>query len=935
VHLSGTTGAVSLTSAVHGNHAINVDGGSTVTVNTTSIVDNAAIIIGATTKATGAVAVTSNLNGDGAAALDQGDITVNGGSTVTVNSNLTITAKNETASAAHTFGDVRVNSNGSTTAVTINQTYAETEFTKAAVPVVRELHTVTFGALAVGQTTTVDGLTFTASKALTAAEVASAFSNLTASDTQTSGGLVANGVFTGNLTANFTSGAASGAVVVFTAHDHSEVLSLAAGVVDPTATTVAGTAAVAATTSANSAPFGAVRVDGATATTDSITTLALNGYGAADLGNTGHDLNALTTLSLANSGGTATVGTSAAALALTVNNVNNDLVLSGAASLKTLNVTATGANSTFGLNAPAVQTLTVAGDRMLDIDTNSTLTALRAVTVTGTAGLSINATGLVDQASFDTTGTTGTVTAIIDGRLARYTGGAGVDNVTLTVANPTQAINLGAGDDTLTLASATNTSTLVLEGGEGTDTLVLTAADAQTNSATDPFETKINSFERLTIGNAATKEVVNLANLDDISYVRLGTSAGTAQVNTITVGGPIEAGDVFTVTVNGIAYSFTAADTVAGNVATGLRNALAPTGLTVAGAVGDITLTAPIAGVPFTVSVATTETNGASSDGQTLGNNATTANTSNGITLNNLANNGTVVLTNTGSVIANIKDATTGTADVLNVLATSSAGTNYGILTANKVETINITVDDTDNTAAGDQGTLLLAADSLTRITVANSGDTVVVGTTSQPDNTKLNLTVTGATALTAVDASAMRGSFTYTADDGTTTVTGGAGNDTLTGSGNSDVLIGGAGNDTFFGANLTILTGGAGNDTFMMNRPANVNSFSSITDLAAGDRIDLDAGNAGTVVFTRSATVLAGTAVFQDFANAAVNALGADANDAAWFQFGGNTFIVQSGNATLNNDFVSGSDSIIQIVGLVDLSTASYNQSFGVLEIV
>lgn len=117
-------------------------------------------------------------------------------------------------------------------------------------------------------------------------------------------------------------------------------------------------------------------------------------------------------------------------------------------------------------------------------------------------------------------------------------------------------------------------------------------------------------------------------------------------------------------------------------------------------------------------------------------------------------------------------------------------------------------------------------------------------------------------------------------------------------------MLNGGAGNDTLKGANLTQLTGGAGDDTFVMNQPSNVNSYSTITDLEAGDVIDLDVANAGTVEFSASALDLADTAVFQDYANEAVNQLGADVNDAAWFQFGGNTFIVQSGG---NHDGTTG----------------------------
>lgn len=937
---TAAAGAVTVTDSKQGAGVIQIDGGTTVTVTATSTTDSGAIAVGATKAASGAVSVTSNLNGDGVATLDQGDITVKGGSTVTVNSNLTIAAKDQAASNAHTFGDVLVNSDGKTTSVTVNQTYAETEFTKAAVAVVKELHTVTFKALASGETTIVDGLTFTAGKALTAAEVAQAFSNLTASDTQANGGKVANGVFTGNLSANFTSGAASGAVVVFTAKDEAETLALTAGAVDPTETVVAGTVASGAATSTNSVTYGAVRVDGNA--TASITTVNVNGYGSADLGNTGTDLNALTTLSLANSGGVANVATSATTLGLTVNKVASAVNLDmTAATIKTLNVTATGANSTFGLTAAAVETLTVAGDKVLDIDTGSTLTVLKTVTVSGSAGLSIVADG-ANVTSVNTTATTGTVTATIDASKATYTGGAGVDNVTVTAATPSKAISLGAGNDSLDLTGATSLAgAFTASGGDGTDTLVMSAVQAAATSLGIIFKDKIDGFERLTIGDAAAQQVVNLANLDDINYVKLGKSAASAaQSGTITFAGLendtapetlvttiTDAGGTSTF-ITTVAASTAATGAVVSAVTTNVTGTSSQT-YTLSVTTGVVTITAGTAGIPFTATTAPSSGDDITAGAYAAG----TASTFDGITLNNLASGGTVVLTDTGSVIVNIKDATTGLTDVLNVLTTSNGNTTYGQLTANKVETINITVDDIDNDTGGDAEALTLAADSVTKITVANSGDIVVVNGVSQPDITKLNLTVTGATALATVDASAMLGVFTYTASNGTTTVTGGAGKDVLTGSGSSDVLIGGAGNDTLTGANLTTLTGGAGNDIFMMNKPTNVNSYSSITDLAAGDVIDLDSGNAGTVVFTKSAVVLAGTAVFQDYANAAANALGTDANDAGWFQYGGNTYIVQSGNNTVN-DFVNGVDAIIQIVGLVNLSTASYNQSIGTLEI-
>merc|ERR1711964_575896 len=186
---------------------------------------------------------------------------------------------------------------------------------------------------------------------------------------------------------------------------------------------------------------------------------------------------------------------------------------------------------------------------------------------------------------------------------------------------------------------------------------------------------------------------------------------------------------------------------------------------------------------------------------------------------------------------------------------------------------------------------------------------------------------------VTTIDAGALTGALTVTATgDAAMTVNGGSGADNLTAAGNGDVLNGGAGNDTLTGANLSQLTGGEGADTFVMNTPSNVNSYSTILDLEAGDVIDLSNVTSTGQSFVSSAVTLADTAVFQDFANAAINQLAADDEDFAWFQFGGNTFIVGNDDQTdgTNVNFENGVDSIIQIAGEVDLSLASYNQTNG-----
>ena len=47
--------------------------------------------------------------------------------------------------------------------------------------------------------------------------------------------------------------------------------------------------------------------------------------------------------------------------------------------------------------------------------------------------------------------------------------------------------------------------------------------------------------------------------------------------------------------------------------------------------------------------------------------------------------------------------------------------------------------------------------------------------------------------------------------------------------------------------------------------------------------------------------------------------------NGISWFQFGTNTFVVQ--NMAADNTFNDGTDIIVKITGLVDLSASSFNE--------
>jgi len=954
-------GSVTVTDSNQTTGAIAIDGGTSVTV-TASKATAGTVKIGDTTG--GAVAadmpsgaVTLTTTGAAYTAADaaetRGQIDIVGGTTVTVSQTATSdssAAATDTSNIGNevTQSVINVTGNASTTSVTVSQSAAVTAVEGvAAVAGAYDTQKVTFVAMTAGETTVVNGLTFTASKTLTAAEVAAAFANV--SNGATHGSAAAgNGIYSGtfNTVAGSTGAVttASGvSTVTFTSATMVDAAPLtvndtaAAGNVSVT-TIVDGSAATAAVTGVMGVVGGAVTIEGNITGADVLATASLDGYGAGS----SIDSDALTSLTLANSKADFDVdNTAATTLALSLNNIGTGSSLDIGSTYTTLNVTATGANSDVTLVAGGVQTLTVAGDKSVDLS-GATLTALKTVTVSGSAGLTIDASG-ANVTAVNTAATTGTVTATVDASKATYTGGAGVDNVTLSSTTVSKAVNTGAGDDKVTLASGTTALTEAIVAGDGTDTLVMVGADAESVSATNVFETKIDGFEKLSISSivGGQTDTVDLSNMDDISYVIAGSAgAVTAQkaVYTMDLTG-ISIADGATFSIGGVL-----AHTAAGGdgTAAGIAAALDATQITIDGVVYDIDGSNPAAVTLTQATAATDAIVTPGTDGFALtvsaGTNATdtladqttagiAAVAAGALTLTKMANNGTLELTAAATTSTVTMTDATGTADSFNIVTkVDAADVSFGTVAVAGVETVNITATDTTpvNTVTG------AATISKATLTVSDADVKSVVVT----GNSDLDLTAAGA-SLTTVNASALTGKLAFSSAVNSAVITGGSAADTLTGSGNSQTLNGGAGADTLIvTGDLATLSGGAGNDIFMMNKPSNVNSYSTITDLTAGDVIDLDSANAGTVVFTKSAVVLAGTAVFQDYANAAVNALGTDSNDAAWFQFDGNTYIVQSGDTTSGNDFVNGTDSIIKITGLVDLSTASYNQTYGTLEI-
>jgi len=298
-------------------------------------------------------------------------------------------------------------------------------------------------------------------------------------------------------------------------------------------------------------------------------------------------------------------------------------------------------------------------------------------------------------------------------------------------------------------------------------------------------------------------------------------------------------------------------------------------------------------------------------------NHVTSAGTGGGFTLavSGFQSGGTFAQT---ALLAAVGDVTltgafTGAADTFNLSATGTNGyANAGALTLAGVETVAITLDDSDATAATVMFDLNLDAVNATTITV--SGDAGITFANSSY------------TALTTLDASGVTatgaaGVVTFVANNIASTITGGAGNDVLTGGAQDDVINGGAGNDVLAGgAGNDVISGGAGDDAITggagvdtLTGDAGADTFNIAAD-AVDVILDFDAAvdfiGTGNAAATYEAITDDGTiAAAADLAAATTAAfvLAAAANDAGrealGFTYGGDFYVAieaaVGGNAT------------------------------------
>lgn len=654
--------------------------------------------------------------------------------------------------------------------------------------------------------------------------------------------------------------------------------------------------------------------------------------------------------------------------------------ISGLAGLTKATLLAAGAGSNTGSNVKAAGTtdvaLTVSGNNQVDIAGGKAVSVVSGATGTGTVGVigsaltavTVKGGGVANidntsAANVTATGTTMTAVTLdgIAGATATVKGGA-VANVTLQNQKSALAV---------TMTNATSTALTVNANGVGYDAtgagvaVSIAAGAAATTLTVNATGTKSN----LTVTGAASKTLnitgdaaLTLAPIATVTKLDGSAATGALSLgtlNAVTVDVKTGSGnDVFTATTT----NKITVDAGAGNDTVTLSGALVVGSNVNLGAGNDklIGTTAVVkAGAGITDSVidggdgvdtvsaalinagnaglfknfeglslnSTTGLDAALLTGSTL-----TALSIDSVTTNALYQNLSVAqvldvsyvgdnsaFTNTLS----FKDAT-GTADTFAIKFTGDNSAAVAAPVAANVKAGTIAAAGIENFTVESGGT---KAWNSINLTGANAKTVVVTGA-SNLDLTFASFGTSGATTgVSSIDGSAATGKLSINvagvaAAAAGLTVKGGSAADTLTASTFATSLAGGAGADTFNVAAAVVGTA----------TPAGA-VITSITDAASTDKIVF--ANQGTEVFTTTkidvstaTALIGGTVNALDLAAAAADST--THGQITWFQYGGNTYVVQELGA--DAAVIGTDDIVVKLTGLIDLSTASYDAATNAL---
>lgn len=581
-------------------------------------------------------------------------------------------------------------------------------------------------------------------------------------------------------------------------------------------------------------------------------------------------------------------------------------------------------------NATATGTVNLANLDNINyvVSANSTAVPSAAVTENGlvtfqalTAGQSVTIAGRTVTVSAGTTATATEIAAAFLSGNPTTVGANGTLTVSGALADWTAAANATGQLKFTSTTPASNVAPDLVATDAGLTAATSVAAGTKTDGAVASPESTVWTMNGLTNGQSYTISGLTVTANKTLTATEVAAAfvAGTTSAGNFTVSGAYVAPTGWTLgTFSNIAGALTLTNGANGDVGDFIA---APTANGAGASPTDAAVSEYVQGAAAGVT------------------------TSVGLTIDNLTSGGTLELTATGAgVNVNVKDAVTGTADVLNVVANATG--NLGTVKAAEVETINISSANKTTsftTLYTDAGVPVKVADAASSSQIILDANAAKAVTVAGAGKLTLNLANT-ATKVATVDASTNTGGLTLdlTAHNGVAvTVTGGAGNDELKASvgtnAKADVLVGGAGNDTLYvGSNGAKLTGGEGNDLFVVAANAGTkeaNTYSSITDFQAGDVLKLEGLNTTAGAFAKlTANLNENTSVFANFVDAAI-AQASLVSDAVWFQFKGNAYVVVDHGVTTGT-FENGTDTVVELVG-VDLNNATFNSTNGTVALI
>jgi S-layer protein len=682
-----------------------------------------------------------------------------------------------------------------------------------------------------------------------------------------------------------------------------------------------------------------------TATVKNVETVNFTTTGLGTINTTGWSGVKNLNVTSADAAATTSTVTASDTTAITATAASGALVTVGGSGAKLVNA-GTGTNNASG-NALSSVSVTGGAATTISNTTKTTLTTVSLTSVDGNTGITGNGVKDVTIGGINTAGRTVTITNAVSG---------GYD---LTVHAAGTATAAGVSTQTTVVASTANTVAIDAQG-KASLALTAVAATGVTISGSGALTLDASTSTLVTsIAGATATGSLDLGNLNAaVTTVSTGSGADKLQVNATTAATVSTGAGADVVTIGAV----TLAAGSAINLGDGNDKLIGTQVIAVSGG-GKTTVIDGGAGTDTISAALINNGNGAQFvNFETLGLTATTLDVSllTGSTISALelvAGGGTytnVTQAQALSVTGTTAGTTTltfsgvsGTADAYAVTFNAAGNTDpttpdtisAGTLSLNGIEALTIN----SGSASGYTTNQVVLADTDARtLTVTGAQNTTLTFGT-------FGKTGTG-NGVSSIDASANSGVVTLTTNNivvvGNTSIKTGAGADVLNinhaaTAAQVSTISSGAGNDTItLGATVlssSVVDAGAGNDTITLNAAGatvttgtgtdtvdvhlSLGNVAAITDAAAGDKIILL--DKGAETFT---TAKVDVSAAQDFATALASANTAAAGNGTdgsivWFQFGGNTYILEDNTA---GAYAAATDIVVKLTGTVDLSTAT-----------